>query len=117
MVEAGYFGVPSVVTAIPPHREIVEDGRNGLLFEPGNPAQLADRITRLAVDRELGRQLGARARERVRESFMADRFVGEFEELYRSLISRPRWRNGWLGGVRFPSSYWRLLLSRASGHG
>lgn len=117
VVEAGYFGVPSVVTAIPPHREIVEDGRNGLLFEPGNPAQLADRIATLAATPGLRRELGARARERVLQSFLADRFVREFEQLYNEVISRPRWRNGWLGGVRFPTSYWRLLLSRASGHG
>ena len=117
VVEAGYFGVPSVVTAIPPHREIVEDGRNGLLFEPGDAAQLADRITRLAATPALRHQLGAAARERVRTSFMADRFVREFEQLYLSLMARPRWRNGWLGGVRVPASYWRRLLSRASGRG
>jgi glycosyltransferase involved in cell wall biosynthesis len=117
VVEAGYFEVPSVVTAIPPHREILEDGRNGLLFEPGAAAQLAERIARLAADPELRRQLGERARERVRSSFLADRFVREFEELYLSLMARPRWRNGWLGGVRLPASYWRLLLSRASGRG
>jgi glycosyltransferase involved in cell wall biosynthesis len=112
VVEAGYFGVPSVVTAIPPHREIVEDGRNGLLFEPGDPARLADRIARLAASPALRRELGAAARERVRTSFMADRFVREFEQLYNELRSRRRWRNGWLGGVRLPTSYWRLLLSR-----
>ena len=113
VVEAGYFGVPSVVTSIPPHREIVEDGRNGLLFEPGNPAQLADRIATLAAAPGLRRELGSRARERVLQSFLADRFVREFEELYRSLTSRRRWRNGWLGGLRFPVSYWRMLWGRA----
>jgi glycosyltransferase involved in cell wall biosynthesis len=117
VVEAGYFGVPSVVTAIPPHREIVEDGRNGLLFEPGDPAQLAERITRLAAAPALRRALGAEASARVRKFYLADRFVREFEELYLSLMARPRWRNGWLGGVRLPASYWRLLLSRASGRG
>ena len=117
VVEAGYFSIPSVVTAIPPHREIVDDGRNGLLFDPGNPAQLADRIARLAAAPALRRELGAEARERVRSSFMADRFVRDFEQLYTSLTLRPRWRNGWLGGVRLPASYWRLLISRVSGRG
>lgn len=114
VVEAGYFGVPAAVTTIPPHQEIVEDGRDGLLFEPGHPAQLAERIARLAADPGLRRQLGEQARKRVRESFLADRFVREFEALYLSLMSRPRWRNGWLGGVRLPASYWRLLLNRVS---
>jgi glycosyltransferase involved in cell wall biosynthesis len=117
VVEAGYFGVPAAVTAIPPHREIVEDGRDGLLFEPGHPDQLAERIVRLAADPGFRRRLGDQARKRVRESFLAERFVGEFEALYLSLMSRPRWRNGWLGGVRLPASYWRRLLSRASGRG
>jgi glycosyltransferase involved in cell wall biosynthesis len=95
----------------------VEDGRNGLLFEPGNPTQLADRITTLAAAPGLRRELGKHARERVQESFLADRFIREFEELYQSLMSRRRWRNGWLGGVRLPASYWRLLLTRVSGRG
>jgi glycosyltransferase involved in cell wall biosynthesis len=114
VVEAGYFSVPSVVTAIPPHLEIVEEGRNGLLFAPGNAAQLAERIAQLASAPALRRELGERARKRVRRSFLADRFIEEFEELYQTLMSRPRWRNGWLGGVRLPACYWRLLLARAT---
>ena len=115
VIEAGYFGVPSLVTAIPPHREIVEDGRDGLLFDPGNAARLADRMVTLAAAPDLRRALGRQAQERVRGSFLADRFVEEFEKLYRSMMSRPRWRNGWLGGVRLPACYWRRLLRRMTG--
>lgn len=115
VVEAGYFGVPSVVTAIPPHLEIVEDGLNGLLFQPGNPAQLAEKIVQLATAPALRRELGKHARERVRQTFLADRFIREFEELYDGVMSRARWRHGWLGGLRLPTCYWRLVLARATG--
>ena len=42
--------------------------------------------------------------------FLADRFLVEFEQLYAELASRPSWRRGWLGGLRFPSCCGRFLL-------
>ena len=53
--------------------EIVTEGEDGLLFDPGDPAELAAAVDRLAHDRRLLRSLGERALE-----LSADRYtIGE----------------------------------------
>lgn len=63
VAEAKRFGCTIVATnrgAIP---ELVQDGRNGLLFDPDHTASLAQILTRLAADGELRKRLGAAARQ------------------------------------------------------
>ena len=47
--------------------DIVRDGVNGLLVDPGNPHALAEAIVRIFIDRELAEQLAAGARETAAE--------------------------------------------------
>ncbi len=55
---------PVIAPDQPNIRELVRDGREGLLFERGNRASLVDAILRLAGDAELRKELGANARTR-----------------------------------------------------
>jgi glycosyltransferase involved in cell wall biosynthesis len=59
--EAFMAGVPVVGSRIGGIADLVRDGRNGLLFEPGNATDLAAAIRRLATDRSLLRELAAQA--------------------------------------------------------
>ena len=43
--------------------DIINDGENGLISEPGDPADLAMKITQVLADTALSRRLGSRARE------------------------------------------------------
>ena len=45
--EAFACGVPVIATRIGAAAEIVEDGRTGLLFEPGNPGDLSEKVVRM----------------------------------------------------------------------
>jgi glycosyltransferase involved in cell wall biosynthesis len=47
--------------------DLVEDGRNGLLFAPGSPESLAAALVRVLEDAALARSLGAAARTRAEE--------------------------------------------------
>jgi glycosyltransferase involved in cell wall biosynthesis len=58
-------GRPTVAADVGRIAELVEDGRTGLLYPPGDPAALAARIETLLADPERARSLGAAARERV----------------------------------------------------
>jgi glycosyltransferase involved in cell wall biosynthesis len=49
--------------------EILTDGENAILVEPGDPAALARAILHLASDEPLRRRLGANARSLVISSF------------------------------------------------
>lgn len=59
-----YWGMAKAVVApaVPPVLEVMRDGENGLLIEPGNAVQLADRIVELATDSALRERLGQAGR-------------------------------------------------------
>lgn len=58
------MGKPVVAPSVAPVLEVMRDRETGLLIEPGNAAQLADRIVELAADPGLRARLGAAGRAR-----------------------------------------------------
>ncbi|HEY7018487.1 MAG TPA: glycosyltransferase [Gaiellaceae bacterium] len=86
-------GLPVVSTRVGGVPELVEDGREGLLVRPRDPAALADAITRLLRDPAEAERLGANGRERQRREFSLDAMVRRVEELYEELwLASPRRR-------------------------
>ena len=81
VLEAGFFGLPAIVTRRGALPEIIEHEVNGLLVEAGRPAEIADALCRLIEQPALRRLLGINARQRAVERFGSDRFLGEFLEL------------------------------------
>ena len=68
-VEAMAAGKPVVASRIGGLPYTVSDGLTGLLFEPGNPFDLAEKIGRLLDDPALRRQMGLASRRRFEEDF------------------------------------------------
>jgi glycosyltransferase involved in cell wall biosynthesis len=65
VVEALCRGRPVVATRVGGIRDLVRDGENGLLVEPGDTEALAEALVRILSDRGLAERLAARARESV----------------------------------------------------
>jgi phosphatidylinositol alpha-1,6-mannosyltransferase len=61
--------------------EIIADGDTGLLVEPGDRAQLLERIVRVLRDRPATAAMGARGRARFLEQFTEERFRRRFMAL------------------------------------
>jgi len=59
LTDAALAGLPVIASDLPSTREIIRDGYNGLLFEPGNPAQLAVCVKKLLNDSTLRRSMAA----------------------------------------------------------
>lgn len=82
LLEAQSQGLPCVATRVSAIPELIEDGVNGILSPPGDPAALAAGIERLLGDRGLRRRLGAAGERRVRADFSsvagADRLAAKF---------------------------------------
>jgi glycosyltransferase involved in cell wall biosynthesis len=67
--EAMACGCPVVATRLASGPELVEDGISGLLADPANPFDLAEKINILLSNTELAQKLGNNARQRVLENF------------------------------------------------
>jgi glycosyltransferase involved in cell wall biosynthesis len=65
IIEAFLRARPVVATRVGGIPDIVQDGVDGLLVEPGSPAALADAIERVLLDRDLAVRLGEAAHDHV----------------------------------------------------
>jgi glycosyltransferase involved in cell wall biosynthesis len=65
LLEAMACGVPCVASDCAGNRSLVSDGRTGLLFDPHQPKELADRLERLRTEPGLGARLAAAARAEI----------------------------------------------------
>jgi glycosyltransferase involved in cell wall biosynthesis len=85
-IEALAAGRPVVATRVGGVPDVVEEGKDGFLVEPGSTDELADRLARLAGDPKLREQMGRAGRERVLPRYAVNRLVDDIDRLYRSLL-------------------------------
>ena len=88
LLEAFRQGCPVVATRVGGIPEIVQDGRNGLLAEPGNAEDLAEKIMRLLKDRELAARLGRQAREDCTRRYNPEAIARETLDYYKEVLRR-----------------------------
>ncbi|MCX7427293.1 MAG: glycosyltransferase family 4 protein [Planctomycetia bacterium] len=87
-------GLPVVANPVGMNREMVIDGRTGLLAS--TPAEWAEAIRRLADDPRLRREMGARGRQLVEERFSVDRWAPRFARFVDE-VARGRTASGQRG--------------------
>ncbi len=83
ILEAMFFGCPSVATRVGGIPEVVEHGQSGLLCPAGDSAALAAALQELIDHPARRHELGAAARQRALERFTAAAIVPQYEEMYR----------------------------------
>jgi len=88
-VEAMACGLPVIASGVGGLRELVADGRTGLLVPPEDPQSLADAIERLAGDQALRTRLGAAGREVATRQYTIAANIEAHENLYTD-IAAPR---------------------------
>jgi glycosyltransferase involved in cell wall biosynthesis len=88
MLEAMAAGLPVIASRVSGTEDAIEDGRNGLLVPPGEPAALLDALLRLTGDRGMGERLGKEARKTVEGRYHINRVAEETLAFYRHLIDR-----------------------------
>jgi len=87
VLEAQARGKPVVTTRIGGLPELIEDGENGLLVEPGDRVALADALRRiLAMDEGSLAAMGAKGRQQATTRFTRDRYYRDMTALYAELI-------------------------------
>jgi glycosyltransferase involved in cell wall biosynthesis len=90
LLEGMSIGKPSVGTKAGGIPEVVREGYNGFIVNPGDPAMLADAVLRLIRDPELRKDMGEKGRKLVEERFTAEAMAKSIEELYEATAKKYR---------------------------
>lgn len=86
VVEAMAAGSPLIASRAGGIKEIVSDGRTGLLFDAEDSDGLADQIERLLADRELAAQLGTAARAQVIAHYSETAVAQQTRAFYEEIV-------------------------------
>ena len=84
VIEAMALGLPIVASDLPAIREVLEEGRNALLVEPGSSTALAAALDEMVSDTDRARAFGTRSREIFEERFTLERSTRRMVAWYRS---------------------------------
>ncbi len=86
LLEAGLAGLPMVATRMPGCTDVVTEGWNGRLVEPGNAEALAQGILGLLEDPASAQAMGQRSIDFVARDFSLEGVVDRYRDIYRQVL-------------------------------
>jgi glycosyltransferase involved in cell wall biosynthesis len=87
-LEAMASNLPIIASDVGGLREVMEDGRTGIIVLPANSKQIASAIQRLAESDGLRAQMGTAARARVVENYSMEKMAARTLALYRECVRK-----------------------------
>ncbi len=81
------YGKPIIGSRIGGIPEQIEDGKTGFLFEMGNVEELAEKMTLLAENEHLRKEMGRAARKKLEEEYSLDTHCTKLVKIYEELLS------------------------------
>ena len=87
MLEAGLCGLPVIAARLEGIQDVVEEGRNGHLVEPGNPEAFVRAIRPYLEDRSALDSASDRAETYTREHYTWNRIADQYCTVLRSVIA------------------------------
>jgi glycosyltransferase involved in cell wall biosynthesis len=88
IAESFACGVPVLCSRLGGMQEIVDDGRTGLHFRPGDPSDLAEKVQWAWSHPKETSTMGLAARAEFEAKYSAERNFGMLTDIYESVISR-----------------------------
>lgn len=87
IIEYMALGKPVIATRGGGTCEIVKDGDNGYLIDPGSTEQLSNRIRELKNDRIKAEKMGKAGSELIRQQFNLDTMTEKYKNIYQRLLN------------------------------
>lgn len=95
LTEGAAYRLPTVASAVGGIPWLIEDGKTGFLFAPGDWEKLGARLAQLASDPGLRERLGAAVHERAAREFSVEATCREQRAVYEEILEREaRGRSG-----------------------
>jgi glycosyltransferase involved in cell wall biosynthesis len=82
LLEAMAMGLPVVASNLDGIAEVVADGREGFLVDPGDTASFVDRISRILENPALATDFATHARKKIEARFSVERMTSAVEAIY-----------------------------------
>lgn len=87
MLEAMASGCIVIVSEMASTGAVIENGANGFLVQPGNAAQLIERLKYLLENKSVWEKLRQTARRTIEERFSLDVYIKRLENIYRETVN------------------------------
>jgi N-acetyl-alpha-D-glucosaminyl L-malate synthase BshA len=88
-LEAMACEVPVVASRTGGLPEVITDGREGYLVDPGNIDEMAKRAISILIDESKRTEMGKRAREKAHANFCSEKIISMYEEYYQRILQKP----------------------------
>lgn len=85
VLDAWAYGIPVVTTPVGGIPDIVFDGKNGLLFNPGDVNELAKKLTLLIENNELRTRIGSESLRLVNTTFNCTTIANKLANIYETI--------------------------------
>jgi glycosyltransferase involved in cell wall biosynthesis len=87
VIEAMASGLPIIATRVGGLPDLVIEGVNGILVDPGRPDQLVAALLTLASDESLRRSMGEKSLQLAKEKFDIEQHVAQLVGIYNRVLS------------------------------
>ncbi len=86
LIEAMAFAKPVISTDTHGAREVIENGKTGILVPIGKPDQMAESVIKLLDQPEQMKKMGQKGFERLIRYFTCEQFIKKYEIFYRKVL-------------------------------
>lgn len=86
LLEAMYYGIPTLTTVNGGSNMMIKDGENGFVFDNFNLKTWTDQIKKLSEDKKLANKIGKNAHDTIVNEFTWDALADKFIEEYKKIL-------------------------------
>lgn len=87
LLEAMAANLPVIASRVGEIPEVIDNGKDGILIDPGDSAGLRQSILRLMTQKEERCRFGINAHKKIKEQYSSERMASEYMDEYSKLIS------------------------------